>query len=122
MRLWKNGAYLIAVADEGKAFRVDDDYVTHVKLMSESEADALVEVRYRNEREVSEEEYTRLELLHELKEINEWFLSTDYIPNKVLVGEWEKDDPRFVEYCEKRKKMRARQDEIHVALGLGGLV
>lgn len=48
----------------------------------------------------------------ELGEIKEWFSSTDYIPNKVMVGEWEDTDPRWTEYKKERAIKRARQDEI----------
>ena len=66
---------------------------------------------------INEETFTRRSLLHELKEIQEWFLSTDYIPNKVVVGEWEVTDERFVNYRAERQAKRTRQDEINSLLG-----
>lgn len=122
MKIWEFEDDLFAVADEGKAFKLDEEYSTQVRILSEQDAEHLVEVYYHNGMEVTEEQHNRLTLLHELKEIREWFAFTDYIPNKVIVGEWAPEDPRFVEYCKKRKDMRARQDEIKNALGYGGLV
>ena len=123
MRLWKNEDTILAIADEGKAFKTEEGtFFKRIYLPSEEDARSLNEVYYRNGREITEKEHARFSLLHELKEIREWFTSTDYIPNKVVVGEWTPEDPRFVEYCEKRKAMRTRQDEIKNALGYGGLV
>ena len=48
----------------------------------------------------------------ELGEIRKWFSQTDYIPNKIVVGEWEETDERWISYKEERIKKRARQDEI----------
>ena len=123
MKTCKNddSTVICAIADEGKAFKTDNGYFTKLYLASEDDALSLEEVYYHNGREVTEEQHNRLELLHELKEIREWFESTDYIPNKVLVGEWEKTDPRFVEYCEKRKQMRERQDAVKAIL-YGGIL
>lgn len=53
----------------------------------------------------------------ELGEIKEWFSATDYIPNKVMVGEWEDTDPRWLAYKEERTRKRARQDEILKEMG-----
>lgn len=48
----------------------------------------------------------------ELGEIQKWFTATDYIPNKIVVGEWEETDERWISYKQERAKKRARQDEI----------
>ena len=48
----------------------------------------------------------------ELGEIQKWFSQTDYIPNKVVVGEWPETDERWIAYKEERARKRARQDEI----------
>ena len=124
MRIWKNEETVLAIADEGKAFKLDDgSFLTKIFFSAEEfETADLPEVYYRNGREITEEMHTRFSLLHELKEIREWFASTDYIPNKVLVGEWSADDPRFTAYCEKRKQVRARRDEVMTLLGMGGLL
>lgn len=118
MRIWKNSDSIFAIADEGKMFKLGTVYSNSVRLLSEDKATELAEVYYHNGREVTEDMHNYYALLHELKEIREWFASTDYIPNKVVVGEWEESDERFVAYCEERKTVRARQDEIRTLLGL----
>lgn len=52
----------------------------------------------------------------ELMEIENWFLQNDYKANKVMVGEWELDDPRFIAYKQERVIKRARQDELNELL------
>ena len=53
----------------------------------------------------------------ELGEIQKWFAETDYIPNKVVVGEWSETDERWIAYKEDRARKRARQDEILKEMG-----
>lgn len=53
----------------------------------------------------------------ELGEIQKWFASTDYIPNKVVVGEWQETDERWIAYKEERARKRTRQDEILKEMG-----
>ena len=53
----------------------------------------------------------------ELGEIQKWFSQTDYIPNKVVVGEWPETDERWIAYKEERTRKRARQDEILKEMG-----
>jgi len=48
----------------------------------------------------------------ELSEIDAWFASTDYIPNKVIVGEWDATDSRFTFYKQQRLIKRQRRDEL----------
>ena len=48
----------------------------------------------------------------ELQFIQDWFQSTDWIPNKILTGEWELTDERWLQYLEERKVKRNRQDEL----------
>lgn len=52
----------------------------------------------------------------ELLEIQNWFLSTDYIPNKIITGEWLTTDPRWLSYMSERTIKRARQDELNLLL------
>lgn len=54
----------------------------------------------------------REQLIAELEEISSWFSQSDWIPNKVVVGEWAPTDQRFVSYKVERLAKRARQDEI----------
>lgn len=46
-----------------------------------------------------------------------WFRNNDYIVNKIVLGEWEKTDARYIEYLEKRAEKRQRYDEITALIG-----
>ena len=48
----------------------------------------------------------------ELISIKQWFTENDWKPNKIVTGEWEQNDPRWLEYKEERAIKRARQDEL----------
>lgn len=54
----------------------------------------------------------------ELKEINVWFQQNDYIPNKIITGEWQSSDPRWTEYLKERQVKRQRQDELTELINL----
>jgi hypothetical protein len=54
----------------------------------------------------------KLEYENELQQIKKWFLENDYKVNKVVIGEWEETDSRWLEYKKERQLKRARQDEI----------
>lgn len=58
---------------------------------------------------------------HELKDIENWFKSTDYMVNKIVTGEWEITDPRWLEYKATRAIKRNRQDELRAFLPLNPL-
>ena len=67
-------------------------------------------IEYQADKKVRDE--TRLSLQNELHEIASWFAQNDWIPNKVVVGEWELSDQRFIDYKAERLAKRMRQDEI----------
>jgi len=95
---------------------------------------------YTNEKEITEEEYNLLnnhfpfvkyvdnkfvldevkknksyeqgKLYAEQQEILKWLIDHDWIVNKVVLGEWTKEDPRWLKYLEERKIKRNRLDEI----------
>lgn len=118
MRIFQKDENFVAIADEGKKFLFADGTLFHLCIRPTEEAlRELTEVPVINGEIISEEIFTRRKLLHELKEIREWFESTDYIPNKVIVGEWEEIDERFIAYKTERQIKRARQDEIKILLG-----
>lgn len=48
----------------------------------------------------------------EIDEIRQWFRINDWIPNKIIAGEWETTDPRWTTYLEERTVKRARRDEL----------
>jgi hypothetical protein len=54
----------------------------------------------------------KLNYENELIQIKKWFLENDYKVNKVITGEWEDTDPRWLDYKKERATKRARQDEI----------
>lgn len=53
----------------------------------------------------------------ELDEIQVWFARNDYIPNKIITGEWETSDERWRTYLADREVYRHRQDELKKILG-----
>lgn len=52
----------------------------------------------------------------ELDEIKNWFFENDWKINKIITGEWNETDPRWVQYLEERSNKRNRQDEIELIL------
>jgi len=48
----------------------------------------------------------------EQADILQWLADNDWKVNKVVVGEWEATDTRWLEYKKERQLKRARQDEI----------
>lgn len=54
----------------------------------------------------------KLKARSELNSIRKWFSANDWKFNKVFIGEWKTDDPRWQEYLEERAIKRARQDEL----------
>lgn len=49
--------------------------------------------------------------------IKNWLKDNDWIPNKIVVGEWATDDPRWTTYLNERTIKRARLDELNALLG-----
>lgn len=47
-----------------------------------------------------------------LRELSNWLSDNDWKINKVFLGEWSTDDPRWLEYLETRAAVRAEQDEL----------
>lgn len=52
----------------------------------------------------------------ELSEIQKWFNDNDWKINKIVIGEWTKDDERWTTYLEERQIKRNRQDELNQIL------
>ena len=50
---------------------------------------------------------------NELRQIKKWFEANDWKVNKIVIGEWEKSDPRWLDYISERAIKRTRQDELH---------
>lgn len=53
----------------------------------------------------------------ELTIIQQWLKENDWIPNKIVTGEWKTTDKRWQSYLKERTAKRARQDELLNALG-----
>lgn len=51
-------------------------------------------------------------LRKELQAIKAWFTANDWKVNKVVIGEWETTDQRWLDYLAEREIKRARQDEL----------
>jgi hypothetical protein len=47
-----------------------------------------------------------------LIEISNWLSDNDWKINKVFLGEWSTDDPRWLDYLKTRAAVRAEQDEL----------
>ena len=47
-----------------------------------------------------------------LAEISAWFKANDWKFNKVYLGEWTKEDPRWLEYLEQRAAFRAEHENL----------
>lgn len=47
-----------------------------------------------------------------LQEIAAWLKANDWKVNKVFLGEWPEDDPRWLEYLELRAAIRKEHDEL----------
>ena len=47
-----------------------------------------------------------------IAEIERWLKANDWKFNKVFLKEWAETDPRWLEYLEQRKKLRAERDEL----------
>lgn len=54
----------------------------------------------------------RQNLEREQADILQWLADNDWKVNKVVVGEWTKEDPRWLEYLQERQIKRKRLEEI----------
>ena len=66
-------------------------------------------------REPTEEESnkdTQIAKQKRLKEIDAWLKANDWKVNKVYLGEWTPDDPRWTEYLETRAAVRAEHEQL----------
>jgi hypothetical protein len=51
-------------------------------------------------------------IILEQQEILKWLSDHDWIVNKVFLGEWTKEDPRWLSYLQERQVKRNRLEEI----------
>lgn len=52
----------------------------------------------------------------ELIKIARWFKANDWIPNKLVTGEWDNNDPRWQGYLAERTNKREQQDRLNLRL------
>lgn len=52
----------------------------------------------------------------ELQSIQKWFSDNDWKINKIVIGEWETTDSRWLDYLTERTIKRARQDELNAII------
>jgi hypothetical protein len=103
--------YDIPVEDENRFIEVDEDTKS---LTMSCETHKSWRVKKGKLFIDTYEETPLTELLEvELESIQNWFRQTDWIPNKILTGEWQDTDLRWIEYKKERSIKRARQDEIN---------
>jgi len=57
-------------------------------------------------------------LFEERQSILYWMADTDYIPLKVMRGNWTVDDDRYIQYLKDYDMKKARKDEIESILNL----
>jgi len=58
----------------------------------------------------------RQQLEKEQADILQWLLENDWKVNKIVVGEWTKEDPRWLSYLQERQVKRNRLEEIENVL------
>ena len=109
---WVSDRYPYNLKRKSEDSFIEVDAITYEKTMVTDRYYAwkvvdgnLVEVRY-------EETPEKETLEAELYEIEMWLGANDWKVNKVVVGEWSNDDPRFTEYLSQRLIKRNRRDEI----------
>jgi hypothetical protein len=103
--------YDIPVEDENRFIEVDED--TKALTMSCETHKSWRVKKGKLFIDTYEETPIKEILVAELESIQNWFRQTDWIPNKILTGEWQDTDPRWIEYKKERSIKRARQDEIN---------
>lgn len=59
----------------------------------------------------------RQKLSDEMKEIQIWLELNDWVPNKIVTGEWDPADARWLDYLKQRKAKRERFDQLKEILG-----
>jgi hypothetical protein len=103
----RNTTITLEVNEDGKQIEVK-----HLKTIEEFAKENGFEVVTKKPETLIQKEI-KVELENELLQIKKWFLDNDYKVNKVIIGEWQDTDPRWIEYKKERSIKRARQDEIN---------
>lgn len=112
-----------------KLIRVENERIIEIRPLEELEfLEGFIEVEvpkdykdieiltkfiYKNGKFIETDTFLNLNKLQfELDEIQVWLSKNDWIPNKIITGEWKATDERWLQYLEERKVKRARQDEL----------
>ena len=74
---------------------------------------------HKKPKSMSQEEFDLFCAKSELLQIQYWFKKNDWKVNKIVIGEWSQDDPRWQEYLKERAIKRARQDELLLMINAG---
>jgi hypothetical protein len=57
--------------------------------------------------------YAIIRLKTEAKEIRDWFKATDYLPNKIIRGEWSETEPKWIAYKQECRVKALRLEELN---------
>jgi hypothetical protein len=107
-----NGLYNRKISDSQIEIELNEeqyDYLRQNILGAYFENGKIV---YKNLQAIKE----RQALEKEKADILQWLSDNDWKVNKVVVGEWEKEDPRWLEYISERQSKRTRLDQIESVL------
>lgn len=95
---------------ETEFLRVDVPDVNDIELMKT--------YVFRDGQFIQTNDFLKVEALKkELVQIQAWLAQNDWIPNKIITGEWEDTDERWRTYLADRKVYRHRFDELKEILG-----
>jgi hypothetical protein len=108
--------YDIPIEDETRFIEVDEDIYSNTLSCPSYKAWKVVKDQLIIEDYEAMPVDEKLQL--ELQEIRRWLKNNDWIPNKIITGEWEETDPRWIDYLSERADKRERQDELTFLLGI----
>jgi len=78
-----------------------------------SDIELLQSYNFRNGKFVKTNEMLdNLKSKQEVESIHLWLTRNDWIPNKIITGEWDSTDTRWLNYLKERKEKRGRLDEL----------
>jgi hypothetical protein len=104
-----NGIYSRKFSPNQFELELDDTQLNYLKENSLAAHYIDGKVVYKNLDAINQKQA----LEKEQADILQWLADNDWKVNKVVVGEWDKEDPRWIEYLNKRKVKRNRLDEIN---------
>lgn len=102
----KKLAPYIEITPEERAIPLKDKYDYYVVV------DGKFTVAHREPTEAEIAQDIRIAKAKRLREIDRWLTANDWKINKVFLGEWAEDDPRWTEYLETRAALRAEHEKL----------